>query len=136
MQTNQLHNSAMNENQLNMFFQAECRRKESLLKEFEKIATVERRRKNFKRLLFQKKYERVTKGLFFVHKKTGDHVHLLDIDGEKFGVLQVTPEVSQFLHINDGLEGVFGFRNGYWRVQFLNSLSSSTNDKVSKLESN
>ena len=105
-------------------FEAECERKQKLLDEFEKLEQKEKRRKKQKNVVFQRKYERVTRGCYFVEKKTGDHMHLVGESGKMLGMLQVSSEISQLLRINDGLEGTFGFRNGYWRVQFLFSIEN------------
>lgn len=120
------------EAQFFVLYEAECKRKEKLLDEFEKLERTEKRRKKPNNVVFQKKYERVTRGLYFVEKITGDHIHLVRENGKKLGVLHVTQEISQLLRLNDGLEGTFGFRDGYWRIQFLFCLQNSTQDFMSK----
>lgn len=125
--------STIDEAKFAALFREECRRKESLLDEAEKMEKRERLRKNV-RTGFQRKYERVRKGLFFVDKKAGDFVHLSTERGEEFGVLHVSPEVSHLLRLRDGLEGVFGFRDGYWRVQFLFCVESSAENFIDETE--
>jgi hypothetical protein len=51
---------------------------------------------------------------------------------EKLGVLHVNQEISQLLKVNDGLEGTFGFRDGFWRIQSLFSILNSTEDFMPK----
>jgi hypothetical protein len=123
-------NSNFSEAQMNFFFEAECARKEELMQKFEELERKERRRKKINRADFVRKYERVTKGLFSVQRIGGDFVHLIDENQKKLGVLHVTPEVSKLLQVNDCLYGTFGFRDGYWRVQFLFGISSSAEDFV------
>ncbi len=120
--------SSLEEAQFNIHFEAECKRKEKLMAAFEKMEKREKRRKNPNNIIFKRKYERVTKGYFVVEQKKGDFLHLVDENGKKLGALQATSEVTELARINDGLEGVFGFRDGYWRVQFLFCIASSTDD--------
>jgi hypothetical protein len=109
-------------------FEVECERKEKLMTAFEEMERRERKRKKPNLTIFQKKYERVRKGLFFVEKINGDFIHLVDGNDKKLGMLHVTPEINKLIKVNDGLEGAFGFRDSCWRVQFLFSIESSTSD--------
>lgn len=125
---NQFQANSVDESRFLILYEAECKRKEKLLDEFEKLERTERKRKKPSRETFQKKYERVTKGYFFVEKIAGDFVLLVDENDKELGKLHVTPEISKLLKVNDELEGTFGFRDGYWRIQFLFYVSSSTDD--------
>ncbi|MEZ0391245.1 MAG: hypothetical protein ACAH59_03455 [Pseudobdellovibrionaceae bacterium] len=120
------------EDQFFALYAAECQRKERLLDEFEKLERIERRRKKPNNDLFKRKYERVVQGLFFVEQTSGDFIHLVDEDGKELGQLHVNREISQLLQVNDGLEGTFGFRDRYWRIQFLFSILSSADDLMPK----
>lgn len=115
-------------------YEAECQRKEKLMDEFEKLEKQERKRKKPNDGVFRKKYERLTKGLFYVEKIVGDHLHLVDEEGKKLGVLHANSEVSQLIKINDGLEGTFGFRDGFWRAQFIFCIVTSMRDIDEELD--
>ena len=132
MKENQFQFDPALDAQFSVLFEAECKRKEKLLLEFEKLERKEKRWKKPNNVIFQRKYERVTRGLYLVEKKSGDFIYLVGENGKKLGVLHVPPEISKLLQVNDGLEGMFGFRNGYWRIKFLFSIANSTQDFIPK----
>jgi|GEM_PF-2194816 hypothetical protein len=125
---NNFQTNPVNQAQFDLLLDAEIKRKEKLMAEFEKLELTERKRKKTNKPILQKKYERVTKGYFFIEKITGDHVHLIGENEKKLGILHVTPEISKLLRVSDELEGTFGFRNGYWRIHFLFCIANSTDD--------
>ena len=109
-------------------YRAECERKENLLTEFEKLEIKERRKKNLGKESGKKKYERLFKGFLFIEKTSGEHIHLIDQNAKKFGSLHVNAAIVRLLRKSDVLEGLFGFRKNHWRVQFLISITNSTED--------
>ncbi len=125
---NQFQINPIDEPRFFILYEAECKRKENLLEEFEKLERIERQRKKTNNLVFKKKYERVTRGLFSVKDITGEFVLLVGEKDKELGMLHVTPEISNLLKVNDEIEGTFGFRDGYWRIHFLFCISSSTDD--------
>lgn len=125
---NQFQINPMDEARFFILYEAECKRKENLLEEFEKLERIERQRKKTDNLVFKKKYERVTRGLFSVKDITGEFVLLVGEKDKELGMLHVNPEISKLLKVNDEIEGTFGFRDGYWRIHFLFCISSSTDD--------
>jgi len=102
----------------------EMARKENLMDLFQALEDKERKSFQHSKRDRKARYARIFKDWVTVTKVNESHLHLLRENGQVIRSLVINPQIKAHIQLGDHLLLTIGFRDGDWRLIFLEAIGS------------